>query len=135
MSSRRAVTHGASPRWAADCAIVLPTQLASPGSLTPEISMVSHSMGTPWQPSAPISSIWWRIFSAVESSRRRARTASGPPSPAQLGSIAASVVQPGVYGYVSRLMSAPAASASSSSASRSGALSLFTPKFMVAWAR
>ena len=58
--------------------------------------MVSHSIGTPWQPSAPMTSMWWRIFSAVSSSCSRARIASGPPSLAQLGSIATSVVQPGV---------------------------------------
>lgn len=75
---------------------MLPTYGARAGSVTPEISIVSHSMGTPWQPSAPITSMWCRTRSAVSSSFRRARIASGPPSLAQLGSIATSVVQPGV---------------------------------------
>jgi hypothetical protein len=73
-----------------------PTYSASAGSVTPEISIVSHSIGTPWQPSEPITSRWWRIRSAVSSSASRRRISSGPPSLAQLGSIATRVVQPGV---------------------------------------
>ncbi len=60
--------------------------------------MVSHSMGTPWQPSEPTISRSWRILAAVASSARRVRTDPGPPSFAQLGSMATRVVQPGVYG-------------------------------------
>ncbi len=95
-SSLRAVSQGVSPRASADSRTVRPTYGESTGSVTPEISMVSHSMGTPWQPSEPTTSMWWRMRSAVPSSASRASTASGPPSPAQLGSIATSVVQPGV---------------------------------------
>ncbi|CAM5337825.1 hypothetical protein SBADM41S_12211 [Streptomyces badius] len=38
------------------------------------------------------------IFSALAGAASRVRTDSGPPSLAQLGSIATRVVQPGVYG-------------------------------------
>ncbi len=60
--------------------------------------MVSHSIGTPWQPSAPSTSMTCRMRAADASSRSRPRIASGPPSLAQLGSMATRVVQPGVYG-------------------------------------
>ncbi len=96
-SSRcRATVHGLSPRSRADSSTVRPTYGASAGSPVPEISIVSHSMGTPWEPSEPISSMWWRIRSAVSSSASRSRIRSGPPSLAQLGSSATRVVQPGV---------------------------------------
>ncbi len=98
LSSRRAVTQGSSPRSRADSSTVRPTYSARCGALTPEISMVSHSIGTPWQPSEPSTSRWCRILSALDGSPSRASTDSGPPSLAQLGSMATSVVQPGVYG-------------------------------------
>ena len=76
----------------------VPTREDSAGSVTPEISMVDQSMGTPWLPSEPSTSSACRTASAVVSSRSRASVAPGPPSAAQLGSSAARVVQPGVYG-------------------------------------
>lgn len=83
---------------AALAATVLPTWPASSGWVTPEISMVSQSIGTPWQPSAPSTSITCRMRAVVSASRSRSVIAAGPPSLAQLGNIATSVVAPWVYG-------------------------------------
>jgi hypothetical protein len=67
----------------------------SSGVLT---SIVSQSIGTPWPPSQPVSSIAVLMRSRVSGSRSLFSVSAGPPLLAQLGMRAASVVHPGRYG-------------------------------------
>ncbi|AKH84498.1 hypothetical protein AA958_22440 [Streptomyces sp. CNQ-509] len=125
-SRRRAAAKSGSRR---------PTQCASAGSPTPDTSIVDQSIGTPCDPSEPSTSSACPIRAAVSASRSRASVASGPPTAAQLGSSAPSVVQPARYGYVSRVTSTPSASARSSRAVSSAARPALTSKLRVACAR